>query len=658
VVDKAAPSLGKDVNGNGTLEFGGLGGIARSGIDRFNSQCVSGHAAVFAEEGESVESIAQKVAHEAGHLFGFRHVFPISPSADVQAYLNGSSPTCTDQVQVYSPMQSTVMDTALNETPSAFANCSPLGCAVVEPANCDAKATGQGHNPQNHYLRYVLGFDNVAGLAPPGSWDLPGEPLRLILIRFVFIDTGTPPTGFNPLETVLYDVRISVVDSSGCTTEAVIKIFEMITLQELQEYQFLIPETSALRLVASKAADGPTDVVAAVVPDSIWDPLDAETFPPDSMIHFPPSGDTSQTVSLTTVLVSVVDEQVEYAFDDVKNGTSQAVPLYEVTAEGTFEISTGDLLENGPKLTQPIDPGSGSAGSSSTTLVVSGSAGGGLITLDVLGTPVQVLTMEGQSAEQVAQALSVAILAEPALTGITALVTGMTLVVSAAAVSLSHDDSRIGLAVESAALNLDTDGDGLLDAVEDGGPNGGDANADSIADSQQRYVASQRGLDGSDSVTVEVSGACAAVNVVRVISETEAGTPDFGFDYPLGLVRFKLPCASANLKLYFHGAPAAFDSYRKYGPTTPGIPSTNTWYDLPGAIFGTQDIGGSLVTTVSFELQDGDGQIFDPGGPSTRVAPQAVPSLSPAGLAALVALLAGASLRLLARSRKRWVPEW
>ena len=47
-----------------------------------------------------------KVAHEAGHLFGFRHVFPIAPLADVQAYLNGPPPICTGQV--YSPVVAAV----------------------------------------------------------------------------------------------------------------------------------------------------------------------------------------------------------------------------------------------------------------------------------------------------------------------------------------------------------------------------------------------------------------------------------------------------------------------------------------------------------------------------------------------------------------------
>ena len=92
--------------------------------------------------------------------------------------------------------------------------------------------------------------------------------------------------------------------------------------------------------------------------------------------------------------------------------------------------------------------------------------------------------------------------------------------------------------------------------------------------------------------------------------------------------------------------------YRKFGPTTPGDPLTNTWYDLPNAFFDTQMLGSNLVTRVSYLLQDGalgdstavDGVIVDPGGPAVPVAPN-VPALSPTGLALLLLAMAIAGSR-------------
>ena len=365
LVDRATLYHDTSVPPDGTDDFGGLGGIAWSGIDRFNSQCEGGQAVVFVESGESPESIAEKVAHEAGHLFGLRHVFPIplgisSPQETVDAFLE--APVCV--ADFFQPDSPTVMDGAVVEDEDpvpTLSNCSGGGCLVIEPPNCRAVPTGYYHNPRYHFLRHVLGIDpsTLTGLGiPPGSWDLPDDALRLILVRFVFIDQGTAAPGFNPLDTVLYNVRISVVDSYGCATEVVILEFDEITLGELQAYQFLIPETSALRLVASTTAEAETNVVAVAVPDADWDPVeDSEAFPPDSTIQFPPSSEGSESVVLRTVLVEVVDEEVDYAFSGVTGGNSEAEPVYEVTTAGTFHIATGEQVEEGPNLTVPIDYG-------------------------------------------------------------------------------------------------------------------------------------------------------------------------------------------------------------------------------------------------------------------------------------------------------------
>jgi len=159
-------------------------------------------------------------------------------------------------------------------------------------------------------------------------------------------------------------------------------------------------------------------------------------------------------------------------------------------------------------------------------------------------------------------------------------------------------------------------------------------------------------------VTVEVGGACSALQDVETTGEDDAGAPDASFDYSLGLVGFRLPCASASVKLYFHGTPFLTQPYRKYGPTTPGSPGTTTWYTLDTAGFGSELIGGQTVATVTLPLSDGalgddtgvDGEIVDPGGPAQT--PVQVPALGPAGVLALSALLMGAGA-VARRGRRR-----
>lgn len=165
----------------------------------------------------------------------------------------------------------------------------------------------------------------------------------------------------------------------------------------------------------------------------------------------------------------------------------------------------------------------------------------------------------------------------------------------------------------------DGDSDGVADALEDAAPNGGDGNGDGLLDSAQSDVASLVDAEAGEYVTLEATG-CTLSNVT---SQTEAqiGVGDPAYSYPRGLVGFELPCSSAVVRLVYHGTPVTLP-YRKYGPTTPGDPLTNQWYDLPGAVSGSDVIGGVGVATVTLSLSDGvlgddtgvDGVIVDPGG--------------------------------------------
>jgi hypothetical protein len=71
---------------------------------------------------------------------------------------------------------------------------------------------------------------------------------------------------------------------------------------------------------------------------------------------------------------------------------------------------------------------------------------------------------------------------------------------------------------------------------------------------------------------------------VTTLSEAAAApTEDALGDYPFGLVRFRVPCATAEVRVIVHGARRLLAPYRKYGPTTPGDPQTQTWYSFPSS---------------------------------------------------------------------------
>jgi hypothetical protein len=214
------------------------------------------------------------------------------------------------------------------------------------------------------------------------------------------------------------------------------------------------------------------------------------------------------------------------------------------------------------------------------------------------------------------------------------------------------------------ACDLDDDGDGVSDAIENAGPNDGDANADSSADSLQFGVASLPAAAGGSYLTLEIpSGSCRFLRSVATTAESAQPVADATWDYPQGLISFRVPsCSAVTLRLLLHGRdtiPADW-AYRKYGPTTPGSPGSAAWYSLPGATFGSSPIGAATVATATFTLTDGslgddtavDGEIVDQGGPAQPVQgppplPFEVPTVSTLGLIVLgAALLAAALLRL------------
>ena len=214
----------------------------------------------------------------------------------------------------------------------------------------------------------------------------------------------------------------------------------------------------------------------------------------------------------------------------------------------------------------------------------------------------------------------------------------------------------------SAALTVatatDADGDGVPDALEAAGPNGGDANGDGIPDRTQSTVVTLASAGGGHLTLVS---SCPLFDVsTRAVQAKE----DPGYSYPFGTISFRAPCSSATFSLFVRGpfgnAPTEF---RKHGPNPPG--SANViWYTLFSANISDVVIGGEPAKRIDFSLTDGgvgddtgvDGIIVDEAGLADVAAP--IPVLSPYGLLVLAVLLAmaGVVVRRRATGRGRTIP--
>ena len=134
---------------------------------------------------------------------------------------------------------------------------------------------------------------------------------------------------------------------------------------------------------------------------------------------------------------------------------------------------------------------------------------------------------------------------------------------------------------------------------------------------------------GGGYATVESSGCGGVIFDVKTSKESTRAISDPAFDYPFGLVEFRLPCAAAEVSVVFHEAARRWTPYyRKYGPLVPGERLLNPWYSLPSeppagyGEFSSRIIGGRTVAVWTLFLEDGafgddsdiDGQIIDAGG--------------------------------------------
>lgn len=202
---------------------------------------------------------------------------------------------------------------------------------------------------------------------------------------------------------------------------------------------------------------------------------------------------------------------------------------------------------------------------------------------------------------------------------------------------------------EPKASAVDSDHDGVPDEKEDQALNQGDGNGDGTPDKHQPNVASLVSSVTSRPVTLAVGGECAHIHGFDVIAKANA--EDHGYTYPQGLFDFELACKEhgqrAEVTLYLDTTNHdgwVWRKFNRFGQTYADVGDR--------ARFGATRIGNTSVTTVTYQITDGDaldedhaanGIILDPAGPAvhmSRSSGWAWWLLLPAGLVVLAFIIA------------------
>ncbi|HIF98627.1 MAG TPA: PEP-CTERM sorting domain-containing protein, partial [Myxococcales bacterium] len=196
-----------------------------------------------------------------------------------------------------------------------------------------------------HYLHYVVGdstlvLDGVG--VTPGSWDQENEPLILWEVQFNFFCAGC---NLIPL----YNVRIIEVLPGGGETVRwpVGEAFETglqtfgenaypdITIEELNQLTIMLPQTSGLKIVASRT--DPATIMGAVPDNNVQLAADPLT----QAAVYPPSQHTEPVV-IQAVLLEV-NETSPGIFETTTLASDSAIntqPRYESRSDGFYKLPT------------------------------------------------------------------------------------------------------------------------------------------------------------------------------------------------------------------------------------------------------------------------------------------------------------------------------
>jgi len=193
-----------------------------------------------------------------------------------------------------------------------------------------------------------------------------------------------------------------------------------------------------------------------------------------------------------------------------------------------------------------------------------------------------------------------------------------------------------------------TDDDGVSSGVESSAPNDGDGNGDGTPDHLQDDVTSLPNPVTGGYSTIQAEG-CTALSNVSIMSESELGTQDQLYGYPVGLADFTINCeapgGTADVTIFYD---RLYDTSgwqaRKF---------INGQYSaIDGAEFGTATVGEATVTTLRYSVEDGgpldadgivNGTIVDPAGPGVVSAAAPNTGIRPLGATGAI-VIAGIGL--------------
>jgi cyclophilin family peptidyl-prolyl cis-trans isomerase len=185
------------------------------------------------------------------------------------------------------------------------------------------------------------------------------------------------------------------------------------------------------------------------------------------------------------------------------------------------------------------------------------------------------------------------------------------------------------ISIKVISIGIDTDGDSVIDQVEDAGPNGGDGNSDGIADSIQRHVASLPDIRNSY-ITVEanplqVLGSLGFDEGTNYLAQADPLSSLNGLNFVYGFLTLDLTNVgvggNADIKIILPSGESP-KKYFKFGPT-PDNPVDHLYeFDFDGETGAEFDDNEVILHFVDGKRGDSDllenGVITDPGTPALR----------------------------------------
>lgn len=176
--------------------------------------------------------------------------------------------------------------------------------------------------------------------------------------------------------------------------------------------------------------------------------------------------------------------------------------------------------------------------------------------------------------------------------------------------------------------------DGIPSSTKNNGPNGGDANDDTVQDSQQNNVSSFVDPITNKYAVLDTTASpnCTGNSSVSIDGSNNILHGDGNYTYPAGLMNFTLNCtpgSTATVTMLYYGLTNSSNLVlRKYNA------SANTYTTISGATFRNVTIGGQQATEVTYQITDNgpldedttSGVIVDPAGPAVLATPATAPN--------------------------------